>query len=265
MLVSVFDYQNYKAYLESRLAGKGRKAQFAKYIGCQPSFLSQVLRGAPSLSLEQGVLANDFLQHSGPESRHFLALLQMERAGSKRLQAHFLSEVKASLAGQRQLAQRVGVAQEVSAAARARYYSSWIYAAVHVLSSIPAPGDQLEFLRTRTGLKADELDKVLRFLLEQGILSFEDGRYRVGSKRVHLPATDPLVLGHHRSFRARALRELEQPKSDSLHYSLLMGISRADAERLREIILKFVEGVDQVIRPSPEEAAYQLDLDFFEI
>src|SRR4051812_17297224 len=140
MHASVFEYESYKKYLEFRLAGKGRKAQFAQRIGCQPSFLSQVLRGKPSLSLEQGVLANDYFQHSTPEARHFLSLLQFERAGSSRLRTHFQNELKASLAEQRKLAQRVGPARELSDSARATYYSSWVYSAIHVLASIPDRG-----------------------------------------------------------------------------------------------------------------------------
>jgi uncharacterized protein (TIGR02147 family) len=265
MHASVFEFECYKKYLETRLSGKGRKAEFSQRIGCQPSFLSQVLRGKPSLSLEQGVLANDYFQHSTAEGRHFLSLLQFERAGSTRLRAHFQTELKASLAEQRKLAQRVGPARELSDSARATYYSSWIYGAIHVLASIPESGDQREILCRRAGLTPAELDKVMRFLKAHGLMNIEGGRATPTQARIHLPATDPQVLNHHRNFRARSLQEVQQPKEDSLHYSLLMAISRADGLRIRDLILRLVENTDKIIRPSPEETAFQLNFDFFEV
>src|SRR5690349_16767867 len=135
MSVSVFEFDNYKSYLKCRLAGKGEKAEFAHAIGCQPSFLSQVLGGAPSLSLEQGVLSSDYLGHSSAEARHFLALLQLERAGSSRLRTHFQNEVAASLREHRRVTERISPSRELTAEARSIYYSSWVYGAVHVLAS----------------------------------------------------------------------------------------------------------------------------------
>ena len=96
MKKSIFKYQSYKTYLEDSLLCKGKKGTFAKFVGCQPSFISQVLKGKPDLSLEQGLLANDFFEHSAAEAEHFLLLLQFHRAGSKRLRDHFKTQIQAS-------------------------------------------------------------------------------------------------------------------------------------------------------------------------
>lgn len=261
---TVFETNNYKSYLQSRLGAKGAKTEFAKHLGCQPSFLSQVLCGSPSLSLEQGVLANDYFEHSKAESRHFLALLQLERAGSARLKLHFQNELKQSLEEHRRLTNRLERARELDEAARATYYSSWAYGAVHVLSSLPC-ADQLGEIQEHTGLNAEDLSKVLRFLAEHGLITRRDGVWRPAQTRIHLPDCDPLVMNHHRNFRARAMQEMQLPKDENLHYSLLMAISRPDSQRIRDLILRLVEDTDKIMRPSPEEVAVQLNLDFFAI
>ncbi|MBX3020051.1 MAG: TIGR02147 family protein [Bdellovibrionales bacterium] len=265
MQLSVFDFKNYKDYLKARLAGKGEKSNFAKHIGCQPSFLSQVLCGNPSLSLEQGVLANDCLGHSSAESQYFLALLQFERAGSVRLKQHFQTEINHALKEHWQVKERLAPWRELTPAARATYYSSWVYGAVHVLTAIPC-ADQIDFFLKRTGLQRDELNEVLKFLCQYGLVATNaEGTYRPTETRVHLPSSDPLVLNHHRNLRARALHEMQMPNEDNLHYSLLMAVAKSDGLKIREMILKMVESTDKIIRPSQEESAFQLNLDFFEL
>ncbi len=69
--MTLFDYSDYKKYLSDRLK-TGTKSKFAACIGCQPSFLSQVLGGSPDLSLEQGILANEFFGHTGAETQFFM-------------------------------------------------------------------------------------------------------------------------------------------------------------------------------------------------
>lgn len=264
MSESVFSSADYKCYLKARLSLKGEKAAFANHLGCQASFLSQVLCGSPNLSLEQGVLANDYFRHSPPEEKYFLCLLQMERAGSQRLKAYFQKELAGLMSQQRKVVQRIAPSKQISAKARAEYYSSWVYGAIHVLASIPTP-DQWLLFADHTGLKREELERIVAFLIECGLLVERAGQLQTTGVRLHLPGNDPMVFSHHRNLRIHALEEMKLPDEQNLHYSLLTAISRKDGLKIRDMILKFIESTDQVIRPSVEESAYQLNLDFFEI
>jgi len=261
----VFNYSSYKDYLNKKLAGKGKKSAFARFIGCQQSFLSQVLKGKPDLSIDHGLMANEFFEHTKDEAKHFLLLLNFGRAGSNRLREHYHAEIKLSLADQNSLAKKIDSrAKEISEHARGTYYSSWAYGAVHMLCGIHAE-NQIDFIARHIGLKRDELANILRFLLEQGLVVEADGRYSMAEKRIHLPATDPLILSHHKNFRLRAIEEMHALKSQNLHYSALMTISAEDAAKIRDLIFRFVEQVDKIIIPSANEAAFQLNLDMFEV
>jgi hypothetical protein len=82
---------------------------------------------------------------------------------------------------------------------------------------------------------------------------------------VHLPAESDFVLSHHRNYRLRALEELKIRKPRNLHYSMLLAVSKADAQRIRELFLELFKKADEIIVPSREEVAYQLCLDYFEV
>src|SRR6185437_3962550 len=92
--MSGYDFTDYKSYLDETLKERGRKSAFCKAINCHPSFLSQVLKGAPNLSMEQGILASEFLGHSAAESKYFMVLLQHARSGSKKLDDFYADQIQ---------------------------------------------------------------------------------------------------------------------------------------------------------------------------
>lgn len=260
----IFEQNNYKGYLKDRLAGKGSKGAFSRAVGCQSSFLSQVLGGKPDLSLEQGALANDFFGHNEAEARHFILLLQLGRASSKRLREYFQAEINQSLGERQKISKRILSNGQVGEADRATYYSSWTYGAVHVLTSIES-SDQMSFLADKSGMKTEELLRVLDFLVQAELVVFADGKYRPTKNRIHMPHSSPTVLNHHRNARLRAMEEMKLAGEKSLNFSMLMAISQADGAKIREMILGFIESTDRVVSASPEERAFQLNLDFFEV
>jgi hypothetical protein len=259
----VFDYLSYKTYLKDRL-GRGERSRFASHLRCQASFLSQVLNGAPDLSLEQGVLANEYFRHSKKESKHFIFLLLKNRAGSAQLEGYFSELVEESRREQEKISSRISEWHELDRPSQAIYYSSWVYGALHVLSSIPVER-QREYLEQKLGLDPEQTQEAIRFLLEQKLLVQKGGRLQPSERRVHLPAESDFVLSHHRNYRLRALEELKIRKPRNLHYSMLLAVSKADAQRIRELFLELFKKADEIIVPSREEVAYQLCLDYFEV
>ncbi|MDX9732051.1 MAG: TIGR02147 family protein, partial [Bdellovibrionales bacterium] len=142
MLNEIFQYKHYKRYLRDRLTHetkftKGLKIKLARHIGCQPSYLSQVLNGDPNFTLEQATLLNDFFNHGKTEAKYFLLLLQHERAGTKRLKDFFIEEIEALREERFNLKKRLPDTEELPASTRHNYYSSWYYSAIHIMLSIP--------------------------------------------------------------------------------------------------------------------------------
>jgi uncharacterized protein (TIGR02147 family) len=261
--MKVFDYSDYKAYLAERIPS-GSKSKLAQYIGCQPSFLSQVIRGKPNLSLEQAVLVNEFLEHGNLESHFFIGLVQIQKAGSPKLKKYFQDQINEVKQKRASISSRVTAKREISEQTRGTYYYSWIYPVIHVLVSIPVE-HQLSFLREKTGLPRETIEEVLNFLESIELIKKKNTKYTVTQNRVHLKSTERAVLQHHRNFRLKALTHLEAVHPENLHYSSVIALSREDTERLRAEILKLIENSEEILAQSPEEIAYGFCIDFFAI
>lgn len=259
----IFEYTEYKDYLNNAL-GSGKRSQFAKFIGCQPSFLSQVLRGSPDLSLEQGLVANDFFHHTQQETQYFMLLLQKSRAGSKRLKEYFHKEMETLKSQRQKVAGRVSSSIEIPEEKKALYYSSWIYPTLHVLLSI-STDDQVEFVSGKLGLAKELIMEAIEFLTSIGLIGIMNGKFCVLNHRIHTPASSPYTLQHHRNFRLQVIRHLDSFKSRNIHFSSILALSRKDVKKIESILLNAIEDSEKVLIPSPEEAAYLLCLDFAEL
>ena len=72
-----------------------------------------------------------------------------------------------------------------------------------------------------------------------------------------------MIARHHMNWRTKAIAALEKPNEWTLNYSGVIGVSRADAERIKALFLDAVENTERLLRESPEEEAYILICDFF--
>jgi uncharacterized protein (TIGR02147 family) len=262
--MSTYDFTNYKSYLDETLGERGRKSEFCRAIKCHPSFLSQVLKGAPHLSMEQGILASEFLEHSDLESSYFMVLLQYARAGSKKLEDFYMEQIQKMRTQRQKIASIVRRDRDLQEAEKLTYYSSWTYAFAHVLLSLSS-NDQIGLVADKLRLSRKDAEALLRFLIEAGLVTEKNERFTVTSNRIHLGNDSPAVLQHHRNFRTRTLFELETRKPDSIHFSSVICLSARDAEKLKSLILKFIADQEEILKPSPEETARCLCIDYYAV
>jgi hypothetical protein len=60
-----------------------------------------------------------------------------------------------------------------------------------------------------------------------------------------------------------ALHRLEDKHKEDIFYSGVFAMSKADTEKIRELILNFIKEKGKILDPSNEEMASVLNLDFF--
>jgi uncharacterized protein (TIGR02147 family) len=260
--MDVLKYPDYKAFLKVRLA-RGSQKRFAEFLGCQPAFLSQVLRSKPHLSLEQGVLATDYFQMNKPESEYFILALQLGRAGSTRLKSFFRSQMDRLIEDHQRIDSKIENYEKLDDIAKATFYSSWKFAMVHVLMAIPAT-NQIDFIREKTRLSEKEVFNIIEFLKKIGLIERRSGRWITTKRRIHLSPEESLIDTHHKNFRSLTLNELEDSKRDSLHYSSAMALSKEDIAKIKSILLEAIAKTESVLTPSPEEAIRVFCVDFYE-
>lgn len=266
---ALFEFQDYRAYLEKRLeelseTTRGVKSRLAEQLQCRPGFISQILSGSMSLSADQAAFTSEFLGHTEDEAEYFLLLVLLDRAMATSLKARLTKQILERRSRYLDLKARLKVEQKVSKEDEAIFYSSWHYLAILTLLTIPEFQTK-ESLSEKLGMSLKQISESLEYLLNLGIVAQKGSRYLPGETRTHLSRLSPLVARHHQNWRLRAMQSIERAKPDDFHYSSVVSLSRVDRDRLRAMLISFIDDAAKVIAPSVEEEALVLSLDFFEL
>jgi uncharacterized protein (TIGR02147 family) len=264
---SVFEFRDYKAYLEHVFSqmpsrGHGIRAQIAKKLRVQPAFVSQVLNSGAHFSLEQTEDLNQFLNHSEDESECFLLLVQLNRAGSVTLKQRIQKQMDHVSARRADLRSRVQIKRQLSAEEQAQYYSSWHFAAIHILVTIPQYRS-VEAIAQYLNLSQARVKVVIEELMELGLLEKSGQEYFPGETLLYLNNEAALISKHHSNWRVRALEALDDLIPENVHFSVVVSVSRNDQKKLRDLIANTIEEFMKVVKSSPEEELNALNIDFF--
>lgn len=266
----IYDFIDYKKYVNARLEmmpkqGRGEYARIAIAANANKATISQIFKGEKHLSPEQAIRVAQHFTLSPKETSFFLLLVNYQKAGSADLQQHLKNEIDHAIEINRELSERLPKTRELSPEERAVFYSSWMYSAVRVLSSIPPFHTKAEIAK-RLRLPHPLLDQILETLLQTGLCVEKDGKILPGPQSTFLPAKSPLVSRHHGNWRIKAMERHPQLKgNEELAYTSPLSLSSADVLKIREILAKTIERVDEIVAPSDCERIFCLNVDWFEV
>ncbi len=266
--IKVFEFSDYKEFLRKALpttgTSRGIRAKLAQALGFHAAFISQVLQGEGHFSIEHILGIAHFLELPQEDTSFLMLLVQKERASNEALKQYFEAEIARALQLRSPMVNREFVSPVDSDLMWTTYFSTWIYAAVHTITSIPAYqtpkaiADHLE-------ISPERIQYYLDFLKQFGLVDFEDGRYKMTKKFVHLEPNSPLVAKHHANWRMRVLQALERGSDNDLHYSAVFSVSSKDAQTIKELLRQNLRDANSIMSESAEEDLYGISLDFFRI
>ncbi|MGE3263075.1 MAG: TIGR02147 family protein [Bacteriovoracia bacterium] len=266
--MTVFEYKTYKDFLQATLGGKkqrkGQKSALAKALGCQPTYISQVVHSSADFSLEQAEKAARFLGLSKEEQNYFLALVQKDRAGTNELKAHFSERLQELLEKRLTVKERLGHGKALTKEDQSIYYSSWHYAAAHIAVTIPELQSR-ERLSSVLRVPKKRMREVLDFLEKTGLIKEEAGKLSPGPTQIRLGNESENIIKHHTNWRLRALDSLDKEDIRELHYSAVVSLSKTDVIKVKDLILANMKENIEVIKASKEEELYCYAVDFFNI
>jgi uncharacterized protein (TIGR02147 family) len=264
---SIYEFRDYKRYLITltKTAGRGFKKALAQAAQCQTTYISQVLGGRANFSLEQAQAAGGFLGLTPNEVFYFLLLVQKARAGTAELRNFLDKRIDEEHAKYLLIRERVKIKNTLSEEAKAEYYSSWQYAAVHLLLTIPQYQEPRSIAK-RLHLPLRRVSEILGFLGSVGLAEQKGGKYLPGQKQLYLEKTSPLISKHHTNWRMKAIQSFENGASeDQLHFSSVFTLTLDVAEKIRHILVKTIEETVHLVKQAPEEELVAMNVDFFEL
>lgn len=265
----IYNYLDYRTYLLDYMESlgpskRGFRSLMADKMGCQKTFISQVLSGDAHFNLDHGASLSELLGHTEDEAHFLMLLIAYARAGSKTLRQQLQSQIKKIQQQRMKLKERFKTEEIASLEVKVKYYSSWLYGAVRVLTTIPA-------FRTRIALQnyfqvpPELLSEVLNFLVTNGLITETNGQLQITEKHLHLDGEADLVKKHHTNWRIKSIASLDNIKAEDLHYSGVHSLSKKDALKVREIFVKTLEDSRNLMKDSPEECLQVLCMDWFSL
>lgn len=265
--MKIFEFENYKKFVNFALSqrpkrGRGQYRRLAEALRLSSVAVSQIFKGERDLSLEQAFAAARFLLLSKEETEFFLLLVQKARAGSKDLENYFSEKIREAQALQQKLASHVEK-EAFPEEAKSIFYSNWFYSAVRIATSIPEL-KSVDALAAHFQLPREKVEAIVTFLLRHQLCVQGEEGLAMGPQSTMLPADSPFINNHRRNWRLKGL-ELMGSSTEELFYSGVVSLSQQDVKKLRQRYVDLIAETVKLVKDSPGEELYCMNLDWFEI
>ncbi len=252
--------------------GYGQLRRLSQYLNVNTAFISQVFKGDKNLSSEQAIKTAEFFDLNEIETEYFLALTQFEKAGSKELREYLQKQISKILDKAKRISENLKsvsklsseLSSELSDDSKIIFYSDWIYSAIRQLPAIKG-FESTEAISQYLGLNKKTVVDAVQILVQNNLLIQKPNGFEIGASRTHLEPDSPLIKTHHLNWRNRAMDKIKTQESNKLHFSFPMTLSNEDTEKVRRLLIKLIEEVDKIVRPSPSETLRCLNIDWFQI
>ncbi|MCJ8276360.1 MAG: DUF4423 domain-containing protein [Bdellovibrionales bacterium] len=267
--ISMFDHKDYRQYLEkkmrSELFGRGGKAKLAQHLNCQPSFVSQVLKGKSSFNLEQAFKINSFLKHNPLEKEYFMTLIEWDRAGTVELKEYF-EEKRLELIEKSKLVEHQMEYDQLSKEDTAIYYSNVNHILARNLIEIPKYNTRSK-LKKKLDINDQEFKEVMDFLIDPNLVSEkEDGTLEQGQVWIHLKKGSPIVKFANITARMHILKNFEQPGNSSMYYTSFVTLPRSSFDEFKKKFSDLIAEFNNHLQEEDKaEMMAALAVDFLEI
>lgn len=266
--MSIFEFRDYRIYLKSYIRqlprkGRGELSKISKHLKVNTTLLSQIMSGLRDFNQEQACSLSAYMAHTDLEMDYFSLMVQLQRAGTAELKKYLEKKLGSIKTEALQLSKRISHEKKLSDQERAIFYSSWIYSAIHLFTSIRERGVTLEEISSEFHFTKQKTVEIMQFLIAAGLCIEVSGRYSMGVQSTFVDKGSPYLLKHHSNWRVKAIQKSETLAENELMYSGQFSLSKKDFEVLRERLTEFLKEANKIVKDSKAEDIAALNVDWF--
>ena len=266
-MLRIFDYDDYRDYLKAFLQslpqkGYGKGSEIAQSCEMNPATLTLVLKKERDLTLDQASDVCMYLGISDLETEFFLTSVQLQRSGRPSLRTRMTKKLAELKAKSLKVKNRLNDATDFDDDAKSKFYSQWYFSAVRLVCGIPGV-DNVDEIAVLLGLPRRTVQMVLDFLLKYGLVELKGGKFKSAVQSTHLPDDSFLVSRHHTNWRLKAIEKMAVQNPANLFFTSPVTIAKKDIPIVRELLIKAIEQIFEVVDPSNEEQLSCLNIDWF--
>lgn len=199
-------------------------------------------------------------------------LVLLARASQKAYRENLMKVIADERVEQTRLTKKIEQGEGVEAAGTrlsdahlGQYYSSWLYCAVHIATSVPALRT-LDKLSAHFRVPASLMTEILSYLVGQGMVTKtqENYSYNAEHRIIFLSDKSPFTRANHNNYRHLLLgRNWIDPSE--VHYSALFSVSKEHLPRLREQVRQLIQDQRALIASSGCEELAVFVCDFITV
>ncbi len=267
----IFDHSAYleviEQFLQENAGTRGYKANMSRAMGCQASYLSQVLVAKVNITPEQALALSEFWDLSELETEYFLKLVDCDRAGTEKLRKRLRLQIEEIKKRNQSLHSRHSVDAESVKKVKPEdaifYWANWECPAIHEFIKLEG-GRRLSEIASRFLLPLDHVERLLGRLQKMGLATqtedswFSDGKIEISVDELGL------IQSFHRSIRDRANFRLITPDTTFVTFTSLASVSKADMYRISAVLREMMDKAAAMQSESKEkEELVSLCVDFF--
>jgi len=266
---SFYGFKSYKhlvqAWVESHpKGGRGLYRQIAMALNVSTVLISQIFNGTRDLTLEQALALADFLGLDEKRTEFFVLLVSEARAGTDKLRNHYQQKLARHRKSHEKIKNRVTRYEKLSASANTEFFSDWVYSAVHLLSAIKGHEDPRK-LAQRLEISPKTAQKVLEFLLAEGLSVRQGNEIKMGIASTHIEPGSPTANQYHRGWRLKGLHRMSNRRDGDLFFTSSVSLNRNDFDLIRRELLEVIERFSKKVDESTPNTVACLHLDWYEL
>ena len=265
--MTVFDFSSsgrvFAAMLEAHKDERGYKTRLAKAATVHPSYVTRIAQGQASITPDQAAALASFWGLRTSEKEYFLWLVLRGRSGDESMVALADERIRQLKKAHDELGSSLP-AEKVDPLAENKYYMSWVYSAVHLLSALP--GQTAAQVARRLALPEPVVTAAAGFLDRIGLVKIRGGKLlKTERQNVHLSNESWMASLQHRNWRVASADRIGRPADGDMRYTGVHSLSKPDLEELRRHFREFLLRTDRLVRPSKDETVCVLCMDLFEL
>lgn len=265
--INIFEYLDYKKWLKDllKISGHGSITKLADHLSCQRSYVSQVLNSHIQLTPDQAFALGNYSLHTDLEKEYLGLLIEFARAGTHEYRQSLKEKIIKFQDDQKDISRIVPRKNELSDLIAEEYFSSWIWSALHIATSL---NKNLSSQKLAEQLKIEEsyVLYVLNKLVEYDLVSFKNGNYVYKSGDLHLKSNSPLLTHFHSTWRQKSIYEFQQQKTKKgVNYTVVQTIAKDDSQKFQQELRELIQKFESTAGPSVAEVLVSFNLDFNEL
>lgn len=266
--MSIFEFSNYRDFIRGYVrnlgkAGHGELSKIASHLRISTTMLSQIMSGQRDFNTDHAYDLAEYLELTELETDYLYLLVEIERAGTHKNKSYLKKKLNQTKEESLKLSKRIQLEKSLNESERATFYSSWIYAAIHLFLGVDKRGVTIEEICQRFDLNRQKTSEILQFFLQTGLAKEKNGRYLTGVQSTFLEQGSPHLLRHHANWRVKAIQKSETLTPRELMFTAPISISKKDFDHLRERITQFLKELSDIVKKSEPEIVANLNLDWF--